>query len=262
MNWLMTIAVASVGLAGGLYLLLGLAIIVTALVERRPVKFLAVAPWDDPVWKSLRASEPETGSPGADAAESVPTVAPGISAYAETRVHSAGRLGFTAPLLFKHVKGGIYKTQSVLMVSKSRQTLAVVRWGTTASIRNELTMLFSALKDGRYIVTSDRPTGSRTLGFYDDLVFLGADFEQLVRRHEERLRASGQTINRLSGEDPLAEYDQIQELRARFLVASGDAYWVDPQETEYRSTFKGALKMFAQTFSTHHVDRSLSTPVR
>jgi hypothetical protein len=154
--------------------------------------------------------------------------------------------------------GGIYQTYSVLTVSPSGHVLAVVHWGRTASIRNEKTVLYSQLEDGRYLITSDRPTGARTPGLYDDLVFLGADFEKLLTRHESRLRSSGQRIRHLSPENPLAELEAILEHRARFLVERGDAYWVDPEHTAFRSTLKGALKAYAQTLSLRHVDRSLS----
>jgi hypothetical protein len=257
MGWLATIALAIVLLALGLYALLGVAIIVTALVERRPVKSLAPAEPSDPEWQRLGAIDVGRGSSGLSESESNPYTAPGASPYVESQIGAAARLGFTAPRLFKYVKGGIYKTRSVLTISPSQQILAVIRWGSTASIRNEATVLFSALEDGRYLVTSDRPSGSRTPGLYDDLVFLKADWDQLVRRHEERVRACRQNIRRLSPENPLAEYEAILERRARFLVEHGDAYWVDQEQTEYRSTLKGALKFYAQSFSTKHVDRSL-----
>jgi len=133
----------------------------------------------------------------------------------------------------------------------------VVRWGTTASIRNELTSLYSALDDGRYLITSDRPTGSRAPGLYDDLVYLGASFAQLVCRHEARLLASGKGVRHLSAENTLAEYEAILARRARFLIERGEACWVDPEQTTFRSTFRGALKLYFLTFSTGHVDQSL-----
>jgi hypothetical protein len=118
-------------------------------------------------------------------------------------------------------------------------------------------MLYSAPDDGGYLVTSDRPIGVRTPGFEDELVFLDADFDQLVRRHEERMQASGEKFRRLSGENPLAEYNAFLAGRAKFLDANGDAYWVDTEQTAGRSTISGALKAYARAFSTSHVDRSL-----
>ena len=149
------------------------------------------------------------------------------------------------------------------MVSRSGQTLAVIRWGTTAAIRNEVTLLYSDLEDGRYLLTSDRPAGTRTPGFYDDAVLWLADFDQLVGRHEERLRAPDQTtIGQFASETPLEAYMDILERRARFLVAAGEAYWVDREQSAYRSTLKGAIKTYALTFSTKHVDRSLAATAR
>jgi hypothetical protein len=177
--------------------------------------------------------------------------------YTERQIQGASTVGFSRPLLLKHAKGGIYRTYNVLMVSPSRETLAVVRWGTTASIRDQVTSLYSALNDGGYLVTSDRPTGSRAPGLYDDHVFLRATFTQLVNRHEARLRASGKNVRSFIAENPLEDFEAILERRARFLVESGDAYWMDSEQTAYRSTLKGAIKLYLQTFSTEHVDQSL-----
>jgi hypothetical protein len=245
-----------------MYLLLGVAIVVTALVERQPVKFLTPAEADDPQWQRLGSIGSDPGRSENPGSGSNPYTAAGTSSYPEPQIRSAVQLGFTAPRLFKHAKGGIYQTYGVLMVSPSRQILAVFKWGTTAGIRNAATVLYSALEDGRFVVTSDRPAGPRTPGLYDEILYLDADFEQLVRRHEERLRASGLNINPLSPESPLAEFEAIRAARARFLVASGNAYWVDAEQTAFRATLKGALKTYARTFSTKHVDRSLIGQVR
>ena len=53
MGWLETIVLGVVLLAAGLYLLLAVAIVVTAMVERRPLKYLAPAGQDDPEWQKL-----------------------------------------------------------------------------------------------------------------------------------------------------------------------------------------------------------------
>jgi hypothetical protein len=257
MSWLETIIVVIVLIGGGLYLILAVAIIVTALIERRPVNFLAPAELSDPEWQRLGEVAANPGAHESPAFDSNPYSQPGKISYAEGQIRAASRLGFSRPRLFKHVKGGIYKTQWVLMVSPSRQILAVVRFGTTASIRNEATMLCSALEDGRYIRTSDRPTGDRVPELIDDILLMDADFDQLCHRQEERLHASGQNIRKLSSEDPLTECHAILEHRARFLVAKGDAYWVNSEQTEFRSSLIGALNLYAQTLSTSHVDRSL-----
>jgi hypothetical protein len=263
MGWLETIVLGVVLLAAGLYLLLAAAIVVTAMVERRPLKYLAPAELDDPEWQKLGSIASGRGAPGFAISDSNPYTAPGSSSFAESQISAAARLGFSASGLFKHSGGGIYKTYDVLMVSPSRAILAVVRWGTTGAIRNEACVLYSALEDGRYVVTSSRILGARAPGFYDDLVLLGADFDQLVGRHEQRLRASNQNARQFSPENPLAQYEAILENRARFLIAKGDAYWIDPDQTAFRSTLKGAIKMYALTLSTKHIDRSLSSaPVR
>ncbi len=262
MSWLETIILGVVLLAAGLYVSLGVAIIVTSLLERRPVKFLASADLDDPERQKLGAIGSDRGSHDDPESDTNPYAAAGTSPFPAPQIRAAVRLGFTAPLLFKHAKGGIYKTYGALLVSPSREILAVFRWGTTAGIRNRGTVFYTELENGRYLVTSDRPIGSRTPGLYDEILYMDADFDQLVGRHQARIRASGQHAKPLSAENPLAAFEGIHEARARFMVASGDAYWVDAEHTEIRSTVKGALKAYAQSLSTKHVDRSLLTSAR
>jgi hypothetical protein len=260
MGWIEIIIVAIVALAVGLYALLGVAIIVTALVERRPIRPLVPAPADDPEWHKLGAVGPGMMPLQSREPDANPYAAPGPVSYAEAQIRAAAELAFAAPQLFKHAKGGIYQTHVALTVSATGQILAVIRWGTTASIRNEVTLLYSTLEDGGYLVTSDRPTGARTPGFYDDQVYLGATLAQLVRRHEERMRASRKEFKTLSGENLLEQYEEIMARRAQFLIERGEAKWADAGQTAFRSTLKGALKTYARTFSTKHVDQSLRMP--
>jgi hypothetical protein len=128
------------------------------------------------------------------------------------------------------------------LVSPSRAILADFRWGTTAGIRNEGTVLYSEREDGRYLVTSDRPAGSRTPGLCDEILYMDADFEQLLGRHEGRIRTSGESMKPFSPENPLAELEAILDARAQFHVANGDANWVDAEQTAFRSTIKGRLE--------------------
>lgn len=255
MGWLGTIGVGIALAFAGVYVALAVSIVLTALIERRPVKPLVPVKSDDSEYQTLGALEPGVESQRGSRPEFGSRPTPGRS-YAEAQVRAALRLGFSQPSLCKHTKGGIYRTYGALTVSESRRVLAVIRWGTTAAIRNQVTMLHSVFHDGRYLVTSDRVTGSRVPGLSDDLVLPGAEFGELFDRHQARLADCREAIREMAPENPLAEYEALLEHKARFLIQNGDAYWVDFQETEYRSTLLGALKTYGQTLSTHHVDRS------
>ena len=76
---------------------LGVAIIVTALVERRQVKPLAPADPNDPEWEKLASITSGNGSSSAPQSNPNPYSAPGASSYAETQIRAASRLGFSAP---------------------------------------------------------------------------------------------------------------------------------------------------------------------
>jgi hypothetical protein len=260
MGWFETILLVIVALTAGFFLLLYVAIFVAALLERRPIKPLTLAEPNDPEWRRLGAVAPALCPSNVSPAEANPWDAPRMLNYADTQIRALERLGFSAPKLYKHATGGIYQTRNLLAVDPSRLFLANIRWGTTGSIRNEATVLYSGLDDGCYVVTSDRPFGARTPRFYDILVYLRADFDQLVGRHEQRFLATGRPVQRLSAENPLAEYETILERRARFLIGHGEEYWVDSEQTAVRSTLKGALKVCARSFGRKDVDQSLTKP--
>ena len=255
MGWSEKLVIALVVAAAGFYAVMGIAIVVTALIERRPLKFLVPADPDDPLSRRLDVIISGAGASTSDGRDFNPYASSATHPYWETQVMTASRLGFSISRLFKNSQGGIYQNNAVLMVSPSRQILAVVRFGTTAKLRNEGTALYSALADGRYLVTWDRPSGGRTPGLYDGYMFYRADFAECVARHEERLNAAGNPPGHFSAETPLADYEAILARRASFLIENGQAYWVDPEHTAFRSTVKGALAMWLMTFDTKHIDR-------
>ena len=111
--------------------------LVTLVGGGQPVKFLAPAELDDPEWRRLGATEAGAGRSEFSECESNPHLGPGTDLFVEPRIRAAAQLGFTPARLFKPFMGGIYKTHDVLMVSRSQQIHAVVRWGTTALIRNK-----------------------------------------------------------------------------------------------------------------------------
>jgi hypothetical protein len=244
MNWVATVSLVVLATCVGLYLFLSVTIFVTHLVETRPIRSLTPAPADDPEWSKLPSHAP---APAAAPDRFNPYEPPAPPGYAETMNRSAAGLGFTGHGLYAHAKGGTYKTHAAFWVSPSRATLCRVGWGTIAALNASRTILYTALDDGRYLVTSDKPTGAETPGLYEDMVVLGADFEHLARRHEERLRDSGRRAVPFEAEEALTDYEANMERRARFLVENGDAYFVDPSQSAIRSTIKGALKAFART---------------
>lgn len=246
---LLTIFGSVVVLVVGLRLMLAVVTFITSLREKRPLKYLVLADADDPEHSKLPWSiarrEPGTTSP----TEFNPYEAPSSSAdHASTTNAEAARLGFTFCGLYRHAKGGTYKSYNTLWLSPSRDTLAVVVWGTLARIDVSKTVLYSAFDDGRYLISASKFTGTETPGLYELAYFLGADFAYLLRRHDERLAASGRRVRPFPAGDGLAALEAIVARRSHFLVESGDAYFVDPEGSVISSTFKGASKLVLGSF--------------
>ena len=95
MSWLETIIVVVVVIGGGLYLVLAVAIIVTALVERRLVNFLVPAGSEHPELQSLAAVAVNQGAHESPAFDSKPYIQPGKTSYAESQIRPASLLGYS-----------------------------------------------------------------------------------------------------------------------------------------------------------------------
>jgi hypothetical protein len=252
--WLGTILIALMGLAAILYGLLVITVFVTHLIERRPVRPMKPAAADDPAWAKLQPIDSIRAA--SSAGEFNPFQAPGAGGdYASLRNSAAQGLGYAGQGLFTRMQGPPQKYYAALWLSSCRRVLAAVRWGTIGGLKANKTVLYSALENGRYIVTADGFTGAETPGLYDDSVLPDVDFDALVHRHEERLVESRQPVRQLHNEG-LAEYEAILERRARFLVEQGDAYFVDGEESAIRSTLKGAFNGVGRLFQpTRYLDR-------
>ncbi len=244
----------------GLYLLLGVAVIVTSLLETRPLNQLVPATKDDPEWTKLPSQSPR--GLGFVEAQFNPYEAPASPITTESANATAARLGFYFQGLFGHVKGGTYKTHNTLWMSPDQETLAVIGWGTIASLKADRQILYTELDDGRYLVTSAKSTGAETPGFYENLIVLNADLERLVERHQERIRTCGRLVRPFRSQEAMFEYHAILERRAQFLVENGDAYFADPARTAIRSTFSGAIKAYLRTLRPmKYVDRETNSAV-
>jgi hypothetical protein len=241
----------------GFYAALGLTIIVTSLVEKRPIRPLRPADPDDPERSALEPIRAEGAAAPAPGAFN-PYQAPGTRPYAQKMNDGAAKAGFSDRGLFVNVNEGLAKVHATLWLSPARDALALISWGTVAKITADKTMLISDLGDGRVLITSDGFAGNEAPGFDEPRVLPGADFERLAGRHSERLRLSGGPARPFESEDALAILDQILERRARFLVDRGDAYYVDAGgRPGFRSTLKGALKLYGRTFrASQYVERT------
>jgi hypothetical protein len=247
MSWLEISILVPVVLYVALRLVLGVAIVATHLIETRPVCSMVPAPPEDP--GPGRASAVPDGFNPYQAPEST-------TGYPETRNRRAEETGFTPHGLYVQGKGGIYQARFALWESPSRGILAVVTWGTVARIKVDKTILYTPTDDGRYLVTSDKPTGVQAPWIFEDEIVLNADFDGLVAAHTRRHRESGRPARPFSEPDALADYRGLRTRLIQSYVDRGEAYYVDPDRSAVRSTLKGALMAFARTWRPPKVVRA------
>jgi hypothetical protein len=110
--------------------------------------------------------------------------------------------------------------------------------------KNGWTILVSRMSEDRYLVTADddcRWAFMCDLGRLLDFEFLyRAEFLKIVDRHTDRLAASALRPIRC-GADIAAEFAEVMAAEVRNMEQKGYAYFLDPAQTTWRYTLKGAL---------------------
>jgi hypothetical protein len=227
------------------FVLLKVAIFFTHLFETRPLRPFVPAPADDPEHAKLA---PAAAAPSASGEEHNPYASPQQGDYATGRNKAASAQGLTPHGLYVHAKGGAYKVHATIWTTSDRRVLALVGWGTAFGLAANQTLLYSRLDDGKVLLTCDKLPGIDVPGFYEIAVVLNAPFDLLVRRHGQRIAASGRAVTPFDDADVCAEYESILRRRHEILVDRKEEYYVNPERTAVRSTLKGALIAFGRSF--------------
>ncbi len=236
-RWFVGACALAFGLFVAFRVLLAALIVVTHLIEKRPICSLVPIDRDDAPDGS-RHPDGEAGAPAFNPYEAPRST---ISDYAQARNLRFAELGFAPGGPYKQGKGGIYQGRYVLWQSPGRDVLASVAWGTVGGMPVDKTILYTSLDDGRYLVTSDKPTGVLAPWVFDDEIAFGTDLDGLVDRHRRRLEHSPWRALRSPGADPLDEYRAMRTRLAEASIEAGEAYYLDPGRTAIRSNLKGAL---------------------
>ena len=174
----------------GFFLITFLAMTMTAVFEKRPIRELISFPAGDPLQ---------------------------LSAYATAMNESAKRMGFSSEGTFRHAKGGMYKTTDSIWVSPDRKIIAVVVGGSLARVAVRNTKLITRIGPNLYLNTADEFAGGDLAGVLQIQTVLNADFEELCKVHSARVAEAGERVVPFATHNLLEELQQIERSRVERL---------------------------------------------
>lgn len=168
-----------------------------------------------------------------------------LTEYAANVNKMANLMGFEPVGVFKDGDGRLYRIRYDFWRSKKGNVLALVGGGTLAGLPVRNTWLFTRLVDGRCLVTlSDQKASEIDLaGIAVEALIDGADFAKLLDWHRARLVASPVPAAPYSETDPLANHLEFRTRRIDRLAELGLAYYLEPGQTAWRYTLRGALSL-------------------
>ena len=166
----------------------------------------------------------------------------------------SGRLaaaGFEFGGIFAHAKPRI-RVLAALWWSSQRDVLALTGSGTVWNIPSHQSWLFTPLRDGRLLVTTDNNDEGDLSGLYVMRRVLNVPMDEMLAAHRRRLaRVAGETavFSEASPADALAA---ISDRRLERLIARHLARYADEGQTVWHYTgwggFLGCLDFFRQFF--------------
>lgn len=157
----------------------------------------------------------------------------------------APNLGFEQKGLCHDGKGGLYRVRYDFWLSPDRRTFAVVGGGSIAKIPFDGIWLYSRIRDGRILETTNEIGSQDISGVVEQETWPKMKFAPLVEKHFGRLEEprEGDAIP-FEDEAELKDYFAIRRARAEGLVGRGHARFLDDRESKWKYTLKGALAFY------------------
>ncbi len=164
--------------------------------------------------------------------------------YGTRGVYEAVKAGFVLLGWARDIKGPVYKASYAMLVSKERDTFAVIGVGKILKMPLQATWLHTPSADGRSFYSTDHQNGVQidlSRNWTNQLV-PRVNFSGLLERHREWLKELG-TMPRFF--TPGREYEEFRHLRDehfRSMERAGLIFFTDGSGTHFHYTFLGAAK--------------------
>jgi hypothetical protein len=172
--------------------------------------------------------------------------------YGAMRFLEASGAGFTLLGRARDIRGGIYQTSFMFLLSPERNCLVVIGTGTVLKMNANAIVLHSPGGDGmRSHYTTDNQTGVEidVTGLWKSQLIPNANFDFLRARHNEWLQKTGVSLHYFCAGRELEEFRRIRENHFDALGRKGGIAFIDSSRTYWRYTLRGSIKMCILNYS-------------
>ena len=213
-----------------------LLLFVTSMLERRPTQpFIPVRIAGEP-------SPPDPNHPvpvlsyfdhTADASD--------LPEYVRLMSDDAFTAGFVFDRLLAHAKAPRTQVLATIWYSPARETILISGAGTILKMPTFQTTLFTQLKDGRVLMTTDNNDEGDRSGMYLTRRVIRERFPKIWEAHQKRLIKFGPQIAPFTEPTPLEALFGIYRRRVERMTGKGVACYIDAGQTFWRYTPWGAF---------------------
>ena len=150
----------------------------------------------------------------------------------------------------------IYADYAALWVDPDASALLLVRGGKTAKINVRRTILISEFDDGGFLQSHDEfdcPDFSKTVR---ENILLKANPQELYDSHKRLIRDSGKTPRRINADEALEFLEHSLQSRFRGMARAGFMKSIDSDETLFRYTVRGAIKVAFNIFQNESAEKN------
>jgi hypothetical protein len=183
--------------------------------------------------------------------------------YVRMMSDDAYRAGFLFDRLVSHAKAPKVNIVATVWYSPGRDTVLITGAGSVFGMPSFQTWMFTPLKDGRLLVTTDNNDEGDRSGLFRMKRVIRCPFPQVLAAHQSRLDACAAQTDTFTEATPLEALSAIYRRRVDRMAARGIARYTNPDGLCWRYTVRGAvlncLGFFTQLFQTfsqaHRVQR-------
>lgn len=161
-----------------------------------------------------------------------------FGAYLKRCDKAAAQLGLIERSVHRHLR---FDLISVFWFSQERDILVLSGQGKVAKMATKQTWIYSALADGRYLVTSDGFDEGDPSGLSKTSRAINASLGKLLEKHRVRLEAEICGILAFPEPDGAGAIEEMKRQQAQQLMQLGRATWVDLEQTKWHYTVTGAF---------------------
>jgi hypothetical protein len=135
------------------------------------------------------------------------------------------------------------KIIATVWMAADREIVVLTGAGTVARIPTAQTWLYTPLRNGRLLVTTDRNDEGDPSGLALCKHRMKADLPTLLDYHRTRLAEAGENVDFFPEDTPLEALHGLHARRTAALLDQGLAHWIDFEQRAWRYTWKGALRV-------------------